>query len=116
MSYSYDRTATDLSTGELEVRTAAKTDAQAVFEGFYTRKPPSDALDDLVKACRKALDEFLEHVEAEEKRGLELSGEPVNVDPRELHALIIKYISGKYGMERSLIKGFADQIVFGQNY
>ncbi len=97
-------------------RQASNTDTDSVFEGFYTRKPLKDVLHELVRAYQKPVDDFLARLRAEVDAGEASAGRPMIVPPRELHTLIVKYLLENYGMERSLAKGLADQILYGQNY
>jgi hypothetical protein len=104
MRYSYDRT-------------AVADDTEDLLRGFYDAKsrPPIEALDDLVKAYRKPLNEFVRRFDAQVAAGRTLAQREILVDDRILRARVLKYLLSNYGMESSLAAGLADQIAYGEN-
>lgn len=104
MNYTYDRTATT-------------DDTEDLLRGFYDPKsPPLKALDDLVKAYRKPLNEFVRHLDAQIAAGETMARREMVVNNLVLRGLILKHLLSNYGMKRSLAAGLADQIIQGENY
>jgi hypothetical protein len=89
-----------------------------VFEGTADRKKPApkDALDDLVKAIRPHIAEFLARVDVQLRALHEMNPDDPGFSNEEMQRMIARYLKSKYGLTDKLIQGIADQIVRGDNY